>query len=586
MLGGVPVVATAGHVDHGKSTLVLALTGTDPDRWAEEKSRGLTIDLGFAATDLGAGRLELVDVPGHVRFLPNMLAGVGAVDACLFVVAATEGWKPQTEEHLRILELLGVDRGVVALTKVGLVDEDEQQLARWEVEERLAGSPLDGAPIVGVDAPAGIGLEDLRAALAGMLAGLADPPDRRRPRLWVDRSFAARGSGTVVTGTLVGGRLAVGDDVELRPSGRRARVRALQTHGAAVDEVGPGHRVAVNLVGVSHQEVRRGEALVRPGQWVATARFDGSLGVLAALDHDVSRRGAHILHVGTAAVPCRLRVLGPDKLAPGESGLVRVHLPTQLPLQPGDRFVVREHGRGETVGGGEVLDVDPVLRVSKARPDRSIARVVAERGWVTADMLERLTGEPAAPTVGRWVASPEALTATVASVAEAVEAAGPLGLDAAALDKKQRLVAEAGLVGGVALLDGRWRLAAAAPDVLEDHPWLAAVRAEPFAPPPPDGVDRTELREMARRGLVVERDGIWFAAEALDRAAAATSDLLSENPDGVTLSQLREVWGTTRKWAVPLASLLDATGATRRRGDLRVAGPRLPDAPAPADRSR
>jgi selenocysteine-specific elongation factor len=269
-------------------------------------------------------------------------------------------------------------------------------------------------------------------------------------------------------------------------------------------------------------------------------------------------------------------VLGPDKLAPGESGLVRLHLPTPLPLQPGDRFVVREHGRGETVGGGEVLDVDPVLRVSRAKPDRSIARVVAERGWVTAEMLERLTGEPAQPTVGRWVASPEALAAAVASVAEAVERAGALGLDAAALDKRQRLVAEAGLVDGVALLDGRWRLAAAAPDLLEDHPWLAALRAEPFAPPPADGVDRTELRELARRNLVVERDGVWFATDALDRAAATAAVLLLEHPEGVTLSQLREVWGTTRKWAVPLASLLDASGATRRRGDLRVAGPRLP----------
>jgi len=578
----VPVVATAGHVDHGKSTLVLALTGTDPDRWAEEKARGLTIDLGFASTALGALQLELVDVPGHVRFLPNMLAGVGAVDACLFVVAATEGWKPQTEEHLRILELLGVNKGIVALTKVGLVDEDTQQLARWEVEERLAGSPLADAPVVAVDALAGIGLDDLRAALAGLLAGLPEPFDRRRARLWVDRSFAARGSGTVVTGTLAGGWLAVGDEVELRPAGRKARVRALQTHGSAVERIGPGHRVAVNLVGVSHQDIGRGEALVHPGRWVASTRFDGTLGVLAALDHAVSRRGAHVLHLGTAAVPCRLRVLGPDKLAPGESGLVRIHLPTPLPLQPGDRFVVREHGRGETVGGGEVLDVDPVLRVSRARPDRSVARVVAERGWVTAEMLERLTGEPAEPVIGRWVASPEALAETVASVAVAVEAAGQLGLDAAALDKKQRLVAEAGLVEGVALLDSRWRLKAAGPDLLEGHPWLAAVRADPFAPPPPEGVDRTELRELARRGLVVERDSIWFAAEAVDQAAAAAAPLLIEHPEGVTLSQLREVWSTTRKWAVPLASLLDAGGATRRRGDLRVAGPRLPVDGAPA----
>ncbi len=376
----------------------------------------------------------------------------------------------------------------------------------------------------------------------------------------------------------------MGDEVEVRPAGHRARVRGLQTHGSAVEHVGPGHRVALNLVGVSHQDVRRGEAVVHPGRWVATSRFDGSLGVLAALDHEVSRRGAHILHVGTAAVPCRLRVLGPDRLAPGEAGLVRLHLPSPLPLQPGDRFVVREHGRGETIGGGEVLDVDPVLRVSKARPDRSVARVVAERGWVTAEMLERLTGEPAEPTVGRWVAAPEALAATVAAVAEAVQAAGSMGLDAAALDRRQRLVAERGLVPGVALLDGRWRLEAATADPLADHPWLAAVRAQLFAPPPPDGVDRSELRELARRGLVVERDGIWFAAEAVHEATTGVAARLLVQPEGLTMSQLREVWGTTRKWAVPLASLLDASGATRRRGDLRVAGPRLLGPNGPAER--
>jgi selenocysteine-specific elongation factor len=209
----VPVVATAGHVDHGKSTLVLALTGMDPDRFAEEKTRGLTIDLGFAWTTLPSGRrLAFVDVPGHVRFIKNMLAGVGAVPACLFVVAATEGWKPQSEEHLRILELLGTDRGVVALTKVGLVDDEWRELAHLELADHLKGTFLETAEVVDVDALAGIGIGELRAALSRLLDSTPTAADLGRPRLWMDRSFAARGSGTVVTGTLAGGRLAVDED--------------------------------------------------------------------------------------------------------------------------------------------------------------------------------------------------------------------------------------------------------------------------------------------------------------------------------------------------------------------------------------
>jgi selenocysteine-specific elongation factor len=572
----VTVVATAGHVDHGKSTLVQALTGTDPDRFAEEKARGLTIDLGFAACTLPSGRrLELVDVPGHVRFLSNMLAGVGAVGACLFVVAATEGWKPQSEEHLRILDLLGVSHGVVALTKVGLVDADDAAFVQLEIEERLAGSALEGAPVVAVDVIAGIGVDRLRTALDDLLRRTPDAEDRGRARLWVDRRFAMRGSGTVVTGTLAGGPLSVGDEVEIRPTLAAARVRALQVQGESLPAIGPGHRVAVNLSGVSHHDIERGHALVHSGRWVATTRVDATLRVLAALDHEVSRRGAFAVHIGTAEVPCRLRVLGPDALAPGAHGLVRLHLSTALALQPGDRFVLREHGRGETVGGGEILDVEPVLSASRARPDRSVARVIAERGWVASAVLERLAGEPVEPTVASWVASPAALAETIRSVAAAVERAGTPGLDPAVLDERGRAVAAAGMVVGIGLAEGRWHTGAVA-DVVADHPWLAAARAAPFSPPPPDGVDREILRVLARRELVVERDGVWFAAEAVDAAARTAAQLLHDKPDGITLSELREAWGTTRKWAVPLAGLLDAQGITRRRDDVRVAGPRLP----------
>ena len=222
------VVATAGHVDHGKSTLVHRLTGTDPDRWAEEKARGMTIDLGFGVAELPSGRrVAFVDVPGHVRFIKNMLAGVGAVDACLFVVAATEGWKPQSEEHLRILSLLGLRHGIVALTKVGLCDDDLRELARLDVAEHVRGTFLEDAPIIDVDVPAGLGVETLRAALDDLTATMPTSADRGRPRLWVDRVFAARGSGTVVTGTLTGGVLRVDDELTLLPADRGVRVRVI-----------------------------------------------------------------------------------------------------------------------------------------------------------------------------------------------------------------------------------------------------------------------------------------------------------------------------------------------------------------------
>ena len=567
------VVATAGHVDHGKSTLVQALTGTDPDRWDEEKRRGLTIDLGFASMTLPSGEgISFVDVPGHVRFLPNMLAGVGAVDACLFVVAATEGWKPQSEEHLRILEVLGIDHGVVALTKVGLLDGDDAELARLEVADRLAGSPLAAAEVVAVDAPTGVGLGELRLALDRLVAATPAADDRGRPRLWVDRGFAARGAGTVVTGTLTSGSLAVDDAVEV---GRRpARVRALQTLGRPVATIGPGNRVALNLAGVAHDAVARGNAVVRPGEWHRTATVDATLTVLPALDHDVSRRGAWLAYIGSGEHGVRMRVLGPDRIAPGDTGLVRLHLPAALPLRPGDRYVLRESGRQETVGGGEVLDVAPVLPASKAAPDRSAARVVAERGWVEAVELARLLGGPvpadAGVAIGRWVAAPAAVEAVATAVRERVAAAGDLGLDLAALGERERAVLH---TLDIPVAGGR-----AGSDPLASHPYVEALTAAPFNPPTPDeaGVDRAELRELVRRGLVVERDGHHFAPAAVDAAADVVARLLTEHPDGVTAGQVRDALGSTRKHVIPLLTLLDAGGVTRRRGDVRIGGPRLP----------
>ncbi len=587
------VIATAGHVDHGKSTLVRALTGMDPDRLGEEKQRGLTIDLGFAWTRLASGRqVTFVDVPGHARFVKNMLAGAGVVDACLFVVAATEGFKAQSEEHLRILELLGLSHGVVALTKTALADDDELELARLELAERLAGTFLEKSRVVETDTARGIGLAELQSALDELTAVLPEPADVGRPRLWIDRSFAVRGVGTVVTGTLAGGALGVSDRLEAVPGTAPGdhplgvRVRALQRHLESLAAAGPG-RLAVNLLGASHEQLGRGQALVRAGQWEPTKVLDATLVVLAGIGHRVSRRGAYQAHFGSGHQPVRIRLLGAESLSPGETGLARLHLARLLPLLPGDRYVLREAGRSETVGGGEVLDVSPVLPASRARPDRSVERVIAERRFVEVELLERLTGDRRlADLGGRWAADRAARFEAEQRLRAAVSAAGPLGLDTAGLgDLERALLAE---MADVTVEQGRAALASAGGrDPLAAHPYLAALDASPFSPPSPQeaGVDRAELSELVRRHRVVESGGCYFSPAAVDKAADILRLLLSEEPGGVSASRVREALGTSRKYLIPLLAHLDGSGLTRRRGDLRVAGPRLfdPDAARAGD---
>lgn len=568
------VVATAGHVDHGKSSLVLALTGTDPDRFAEEKRRGLTIDLGFAHTALPSGEtISFIDVPGHVRFLRNMLAGVGGIDACLFVVAATEGWKPQSEEHLRILELLGVRHGVIALTKVDLVDDEWRDIATLELLDHVAGTFLADAPIVAVAAPLGRGLDELLDALDALVARTPTATDRGRPRLWVDRVFAAKGSGTVVTGTLTGGTIAVDDHVAVGSRHPDVRVRSIQTLGATVGSIGPGNRVALNLAGIEHAEVERGDAVVLGQQWLPTTRLDATLQVLDRLDHEVSRRGAFVAYIGSGEFPIRLRVLGSEALQPGEAGLVRLHLPQPLPLLPGDRYILRESGRGETVGGGEVLDIHPVLAASKAKPDRDVDRVVRERGWVTAADLGLLTGVVREPTIGAWVVTPVRLEQLTRTVRQRVVDAGPNGLDIASLDDRERAVLTR--LDDVVIDSGRVRQTDAH-DPLADHPFVAALLTAGFTPPDPAGVDRGQLRQLIQRGTVVERDGVYFHAETIAAAAQVAASLLADHPAGFTVAQFRDATGSSRKHALPLVAELDGRGITRRRDDLRVGGPRLP----------
>jgi selenocysteine-specific elongation factor len=568
------VVATAGHVDHGKSTLVLALTGTDPDRFEEEKRRGLTIDLGFAHTTLPSGSgISFVDVPGHVRFLRNMLAGVGAVDACLFVVAATEGWKPQSEEHLRILEMLGIGHGVIVLTKRDLVDDESLEIARLDVADHVAGTFLAEAPIVAVAAPSGVGLDELRAALDELVAHTPPAPDRGRARLWIDRVFAAKGSGTVVTGTLTDGAIRRDDQLVVEPGARPVRVRGIQTLGAAVDAIEPGNRVALNLSGVAQDELHRGDCVVAPGRWRASDRFDATLDVLPALGHEMSRRGAYMAYVGSRELPVRLRLLGIDALAPGGRGSVRVFLPVPLPMLPGDRYVLRESGRDETIGGGEVLDIAPITKASQAAPDGTVERAIAERGWVDVGELELLTGVAVEPAVGHWATTPATLDATRQRLREAIDVAGEHGIDTAVLADYERAVVLT--LDGVVVQGGRARLASSE-DPYADHPLASAIREGGMSPEAPPDADRATIRELTRRGTLVERDGVLFHSAAIDAAAALAADLLGADPAGFTVATFREKAGVSRKYALPLLAELDARGITRRRDDLRIAGPRLP----------
>jgi len=568
------VISTAGHVDHGKSTLVMALTGTNPDRFSEEQERGLTIDLGFASTSLPSGRtVAIIDVPGHIRFLKNMLAGVGAGDACMFVVSAVEGWMPQSEEHLRILQLLGVTHGVVALTQIDLVDNEILELAHLDIAEHLEHTFLADAPIVGVDSIRGDGLEELRAALDLVLDETPQATDAAQPRLWVDRAFAAKGSGTVVTGTLTGGSLKVDDELVVEPSSRPVRIRAIQSLHRSTNKIGPGNRVALNLSGLSHDQVGRGDVIVRPGQWHKTTVFDASLQVLAGLDHAVSRRGAHVAYLGSGEHGAALRVLGPDELVPGSSGFVRLRLKDAYPMMPGDRFVLRESGRSETIGGGEILDIDPVTKAAVAKPDRSVDRVIAERGWITSDQLFLLTGERRDPTIGEWVVENEIFDAARSHLKSRVEQAEGLGLPLAELDERHRALIE--FIDDIAINGTHVQIVDAA-DALKDHPFLAALNAEPLAPPGADRYDRAEVRELVRRGLVIQTDGLYFSADAVSDAVDALADLIAAQPTGVTVSDIRSLWDTSRKYALPLLAHLDATGVTRRRDDLRIGGPRLP----------
>ncbi len=582
------VIATAGHVDHGKSTLVGALTGIDTDRWAEEKRRGLTIDLGFAWTQLGEHTVSVVDVPGHERFLGNMLAGLGPAPIVLFVVAADEGWQQQSSDHRDAVAALGIQHGIIVLTKTDLTTGPFDGLID-HVRSELAGTGLSSAPVVPVSARTGQGLDELREALISLISEVPQPPETGRVRLWVDRAFTISGAGTVVTGTLGTGTLSTGDAVQIVGEGPTvaADIRSLQSREESVPRLGPVNRAAVNLRGVSADALHRGSALITPNTWHLTDVVDvrtTTAGDLGELPRDVT------VHVGSASVSAHARPLGADH--------ARLTLPWPLPLQIGDAMVLRTSGERPVVGGVRILDVDPpalTRRGDGARrtaalqelPDAgSMAAEVERRGVVRTELLRRFgyevpTSLPAEVIMqDGWLIHRDQLSTWSDALRQAVtqeharnELAGGLTLGAA---RDQLSLPDAALLplvvqsAELTIADGRIRTPGTDPTLGAAESAVAQLErrleTEPFLAPEAHELQRLGLgpRELAaahkqKRLLRLPGDVVL-----LPIAPALAMREIAQLPQPFTLSQARQALGTTRRVAVPLLELLDQRGWTRR----------------------
>ncbi len=588
-----PVIGTAGHVDHGKSTLIAALTGIEPDRWAEERRRGLTIDLGFAWMRLpGGGQVSFVDVPGHERFIKNMLAGIEAIDVALFLVAANEGWMPQSEEHLAVLDLLGVLRGVVALTKVDVVDQELADLVEMDVSEQLAGTVGAEWPVVRVSAPRGYGLGRLTQTLEEALVGYS-PADLGRPRLWVDRAFTIRGAGTVVTGTLLDGALTVGDRVEIWPGAGVARIRGLESHGESVERVGPGWRVAANLVGLGRHAPQRGTVLTAPGQWRST---DSWVAVVRPTRYvrRLSSKGAYHLHLGSGAWPVKFT---PLEKGPGE---VVAHLQSASPLRlaMGDRFILRETGRRMVVAGGRVVDPAPPRGFARRRSrGRCLAGLADSSPTEQADGLLAVRGRAevaelaahtrgGAPTRGLTVAgvalseqSVESLAANLETLVGEHHCRHPfqVGLPAARaaseLQTGQAILVEITklhprlLLEGTAIRDPEAELDL---DPAEAADWVRArqrLREGGLLTSSPAelGLEEDLAHALVRVGELVRlAPPICYLPEQIEELLGIAGGL--KQP--FTVSEFRAAAGLSRKYAVPFLEWTDAQGMTRRQADL------------------
>ncbi|MGH7765606.1 MAG: selenocysteine-specific translation elongation factor [Candidatus Dormibacteraceae bacterium] len=606
------VVGTAGHIDHGKSTLITAMTGIDPDRLAEEKRRGMTIDLGFAHMPLPSGReIGIVDVPGHARFIRHMLAGVHGLDAVLLVIAADEGVMPQTREHLEIVDLLDVRRGLVVLSKVDLVDAEWLDLVKAEVAAALQGTSLEGAPMLGVSSVTGEGLPDLLAALDRVLDSAEPRRDVARPRLPIDRVFTMSGFGTVVTGTLVDGSLGVGDELAVVPSGRSVRIRGLQRHNTKVESVMPGNRVAANLIGVDKNGLSRGDVLARPKTLQPTRRIDAAVRVLRSAPQPLRHGADLVLHTGTADVGCRVIMIEGDELPPGAKGWLQLYLERPIAAAANDRFVLRMPSPSSTLAGGTFIDVAPrkharhdsAVRDSLAR--RAAGNVLQEelrkypRGVTVTALLKATLAEHGeldqlrVRRVGDWLFGEEAWAAISTRAAHELDGyhvTHPLRAGMAREELRSKLgVAPSsfpsvvrGLVEDGVVAERNGSLAAPAHKVeLETAGGPAAelvrlLAVHQYAPPSlPEAMQQSGatpelVRALARRGdLVLVSDDVAFTAAAYESAVALVKEIVGAE-GSVTVAQLRDRMGASRKPVLALLEHLDAQRVTRRVGDTRV----------------
>jgi selenocysteine-specific elongation factor len=625
------IIGTAGHVDHGKSVLIRALTGIDPDRLAEEKQRGMTIDLGFAWIDLPrAGRVGIVDVPGHERFLKNMLAGAGGVDLALLVVAADEGVMPQTREHLDILALLDVRQVVAAVTKIDLADPDLVRLVTGEVRELLAERKLPLAAAVPTSAVTGDGLEELRGALDAALAVLQPRGGTGPARLPIDRVFTMTGFGTVVTGTLVSGTLRVGDALRVLPGRLECRIRGLQVHGEKVEEATPGHRVAVNLVGASKHELARGQVLAQAGACEETTIFD-ALATLLPTAKAVRHYARVRLHVGTAEVIARLALGSDQTLEPGREGAVQVRCERPIACAKGDRFVLRQYSPGVTIGGGVVVDPaakrkrraaiergafaralsaspeETVLAAVRASPSGLRAREITERARLpdteAGPMVERLAADGMLVSLAGRMLTPDVLRALGEALLAAVReyhdknpaepempkatwaAGSPLAEDPKALDAAAALLAGQGELvvsgAGVRLPQFEARLSEKQ-DALLQRVERLLLDARLTVPTVGEldriaGIPPQAVREILRLGRNVRRivkvsDSLFYPATTIEEVKRMVREEI-ERSGSVTVASFRDLTGTSRKYTLPLLEYLDSVGFTQRSGDERTLVP-------------
>jgi selenocysteine-specific elongation factor len=626
------IIGTAGHIDHGKSALVEALTGTHPDRLAEEKRRGITIDLGFAFLEEGGTRFGFVDVPGHERFVSNMLAGAAGIDVLLLVIAADESIKPQTREHFDICRLLGVKRGVIALTKNDLVDRETLELVRLEAEEFLRGSFLEQAPIVPVSAKTGAGLGELKKALSDAATGVSVKDASRYFRLPIDRAFAMKGFGSVVTGTLISGSVGGGDEVELFPSGARLRVRGVQSGGKAVDRAEPGQRTAVNLAGIEHTALKRGMALAAPGKFRKTRRIDVRLELLASARKMKQGTRVHF-HAGTAETIAELFFHGQKELPPGGSAFANLKLQDELLVLPGDRFIVRQFSPVITIGGGVVLDPlarRPMLRdtgrvafletlerqnpveILAAMAERALLgltreEIVARTGWTDQEIREaaqKLSGtgrvkavlsEPLVLVSGKLF---EEVRRRILEKVEIFRKDNPLlpGMARedlrASLGKRVRTETFRAALEELAAqkkLDVQGELVKKAGSEIALQPEEAKAKEqiefafasaslavpsvkEVLAKLPVEAKRAEKLLQILLRekSLVRVTPELIFHRQALAQLKEQLSAYKKTKGDRISVPIFKEMTGITRKYAIPLLEYLDRERVTRRAGDERV----------------